>query len=89
MNRSERVAAMREKNDMERQEGRARRKMERDELKRLQKENLIPAKFGEDQREQLKRAAKENVDKKWANSLTESEKHLKAIDQKLGALAAA
>lgn len=89
MNRSERVAAMREKNDMERQEGRARRKMERDELRRLEKEGLLPTKFGKDQREELKMAAKLNVDKKWQNSLPEAEKILTAIDLKLGALAAA
>ena len=89
MTRSERVAAMREKNDMERQEGRARRKMERDELKRLEKEGLTPTKFGKDQREELKLAAKLNVDKKWQNSLPEAERLLNEIDIKLGALAAA
>jgi hypothetical protein len=80
---------MREKNDMERQEGRARRKMERDELRRLEKEGLIPTKFGKDQREELKLAAKLNVDKKWQNSLPEAERLLDEIDKKLGALAAA
>ena len=89
MTRSERVAAMREKNDMERQEGRARRKMERDELKRLEREGLTPTKFGKDQREELKLAAKLNVDKKWQNSLPEAERLLDEIDKKLGALAAA
>jgi len=89
MTRSERVAAMREKNDMERQEGRARRKMERDELRKLEKEGLLPTKFGKDQREELKLAAKLNVDKKWQNSLPEAERLLNEIDLKLGALAAA
>jgi hypothetical protein len=89
MTRSERVAAMREKNDMERQEGRARRKMERDELRKLEREGLLPTKFGKDQREELKLAAKLNVDKKWQNSLPEAERLLNEIDLKLGALAAA
>jgi carbamoylphosphate synthase large subunit len=89
MNRNERVAAMRAKNDAKRQASEASRSLLRDEMKRLKDEGSVTPKFGQTMKDAIKEQAKLNLSKKANNDIADSSQSLKDIKAILTGFAAA
>jgi tape measure domain-containing protein len=89
MNRDERVAAIRAKNDAKRQASEASRSLLRDEMKRLKDEGSVTPKFGQTMKDAIKEQAKLNLSKKANNDIADSSQSLKDIKAILTGFAAA
>jgi hypothetical protein len=89
MNRDERVAAIRQKNDEARQASKAGRSLLRDEMNRLKKEGSVVPKFGQTMKDAIKEQAKANLVEKGNNAMVESAQSLMDIKGILQGFAAA